>query len=97
MTARYNRLYEEPAYGVSEAAMYLKVPYNTLRYWLTGFSKRPAIVEPIEKEWQSITRDFSDSTLSLCSQAPQNQRRWKSIPWSVLENPLSQEPASPLL
>jgi uncharacterized protein (DUF433 family) len=50
MTARYNRLYEEPAYGVSEAAVYLKVPYNTLRYWLTGFSKRPAIVEPIEKD-----------------------------------------------
>jgi hypothetical protein len=29
MTARYNRLYEEPAYGVSEAAVYLRVPYNT--------------------------------------------------------------------
>src|SRR2546428_2317199 len=48
MTARYNRLYEEPAYGVPEAAVYLKVPYNTLRYWLTGFGKRPPIVEPVE-------------------------------------------------
>jgi hypothetical protein len=32
MTATYNKLYEEPAYGVTEAAVYLKVPYQTLRY-----------------------------------------------------------------
>lgn len=48
MTARYNKLYEEPAYGLTEAAVYLKVPYTTLRYWLTGFGKQPAIIEPIE-------------------------------------------------
>jgi hypothetical protein len=29
-------------------AVYLKVPKATLRYWLTGFSKRPPIIEPIE-------------------------------------------------
>lgn len=46
MTARHNALYEEPAYGISEAAVYLKVPYNTLRYWLTGFGKRPPIIAP---------------------------------------------------
>jgi uncharacterized protein (DUF433 family) len=48
MIARYNRLYEESAYGVPEAAVYLKVPYTTLRYWLTGFGKQPAIIEPAE-------------------------------------------------
>jgi uncharacterized protein (DUF433 family) len=48
MIARYNKLYEVPAYGLPEAAVYLKVPSTTLRYWLTGFSKRPPIIEPVE-------------------------------------------------
>ena len=48
MNARYNKLYEEPAYGLPEAAVYLKVPYQTLRYWLTGFKARPPIIEPVE-------------------------------------------------
>lgn len=50
MTAPYNALYEEPAYGLSEAAVYLKVPYQTLRYWLTGFKARPPIVVPTEED-----------------------------------------------
>ena len=50
MTSPYNKLYEEPAYGVSEAAVYLKVPYQTLRYWLTGFKKMPAIIQPVQAE-----------------------------------------------
>src|SRR5437879_3683340 len=48
MTALYNKLYEEPAYGLPEAAVYLKVPSTTLRYWLTGFSKQAPIIEPAE-------------------------------------------------
>lgn len=44
----YNEIYEQPAYGISEAAAYLKVPYQTLRYWLTGFHARPAIILPVE-------------------------------------------------
>jgi uncharacterized protein (DUF433 family) len=48
MSIRYNKLYEEPAYGLSEAAVYLKVPYTTLRYWLTGFGKQSPIIEPVE-------------------------------------------------
>jgi len=47
VTEKQNKLYEEPAYGVAEAAVYLKVPYQTLRYWLTGFRKRPPIIEPV--------------------------------------------------
>jgi uncharacterized protein (DUF433 family) len=47
VTGKQNKLYEEPAYGVAEAAVYLKVPYQTLRYWLTGFRKRPPIIEPV--------------------------------------------------
>jgi len=50
MTAPYNELYEEPAYGLAEAAVYLKVPYQTLRYWLTGFNARPPIVMPAETD-----------------------------------------------
>ncbi len=45
--AKYNALYEEPAYGMTEAAVYLKVPYQTLRYWLTGFGQRPPVVVPL--------------------------------------------------
>lgn len=48
MTARYNKLYEEPAYGLPEAAVYLKVPYTSLRYWLTGFGKQTPIIAPAE-------------------------------------------------
>jgi uncharacterized protein (DUF433 family) len=48
MTAHYNKLYEEPAYGLSEAAVYLKVPQTTLRYWLTGFGKQSPIIGPVE-------------------------------------------------
>jgi uncharacterized protein (DUF433 family) len=50
MTPHYNPLYEEPAYGVSEAAGYLKIPYQTLRYWLTGFRKMPPMIRPAETE-----------------------------------------------
>ena len=49
MTTTFNPLYGEPAYGLAEAAVYLKVPYQTLRYWLTGFKARPPIVVPTEK------------------------------------------------
>lgn len=50
MSARFKNieLYDEPAYGVPEAAAYLKVPYNTLRYWLTGFNRMPPVVVPVQ-------------------------------------------------
>ena len=47
MTAQKLLLYEQPAYGLSEAAVYLKIPYTTLRYWL-GLSKAPPIIESAE-------------------------------------------------
>ena len=47
MITQLNTLYEKPAYGAVEAAIYLKVPVTTLRYWLTGFGKREPIIEPI--------------------------------------------------
>lgn len=50
MTERYNELYETPAYGMSEAAVYLKIPYSTLRYWLTGFKKMPPMVQPVDTD-----------------------------------------------
>ena len=50
MIAIDNEIYEQPAYGVSEAAVYLKVPYQTLRYWLTGYKTRPPIITPVETD-----------------------------------------------
>jgi uncharacterized protein (DUF433 family) len=50
MTAPFKKLYEQPAYGLSEAAVYLKVPYQTLRYWLTGFHRRPPIIHPTQTD-----------------------------------------------
>jgi uncharacterized protein (DUF433 family) len=45
MTAQNLQLYEEPAYGISEAAIYLKIPKTTLRYWL-GLGQAAPIIEP---------------------------------------------------
>jgi len=52
MSTRFKdtELYEEAAYGVSEAAAYLKLPYNTLRYWLTGFKRMPPVVVPVQAD-----------------------------------------------
>lgn len=38
-------LYELPAYGIPEAARYLRTPYQTLRYWLTGFGHMPPVIK----------------------------------------------------
>ena len=43
-------LYDQPAYGVPEAAAYLKVPYNTLRYWLIGVDRVPPVVSPAQTD-----------------------------------------------
>jgi len=48
MNIRYDKIYDQPAYGLPESAAYLRVPAATLRYWLTGFSKRPCVIEPAE-------------------------------------------------
>jgi len=58
MTAQYNKLYEEPAYGLPEAAVYLKVPYTTLRYWLVGFRNQPPII--IAAESGPVRLSFSN-------------------------------------
>src|SRR5260370_26051905 len=44
ITAHNLNLYEQPAYGISEAVVYLKVPVSTLRYWL-GSRKIPPIIQ----------------------------------------------------
>lgn len=43
-------LYEHSAYGVPEAAAYLKIPYTTLRYWLIGASGIPPVVLPTDTD-----------------------------------------------
>ena len=48
MATQNPQTYEQPAYGVTEAAVYLKVPYTTLRYWL-GLNSVAAIIEPVAR------------------------------------------------
>lgn len=43
-------IYDQPVYGVSEAAFYLRVPYQTLRYWLIGSRGMAPIIRPIETD-----------------------------------------------
>jgi hypothetical protein len=43
MAAQKLKLYEQPAYGISEAAVYLKVPVSTLQYWLGSRNISPII------------------------------------------------------
>lgn len=45
MNGKLKELYEFPAYGVVEAAHYLRIPYTTLRYWLTGFGRTKPIIK----------------------------------------------------
>ncbi len=39
-----DRLMETPVYGITEAAQYLRVPLNTLRYWVHGGGPVPALI-----------------------------------------------------
>ncbi len=39
-----NVMMEIPIYGLSEAAQYLRVPLNTLRYWVQGAGSVPPLV-----------------------------------------------------
>ena len=88
MTTHYNKLYDAPAYGLPEAASYLKVPYTTLRYWLTGFSKQlPIIVLTAKGDEDNevrvlesgaddfLTKPFRARALSARIQAVLNRRR----------------------
>lgn len=52
MSTRFKNsdLYNEPAYGMPEAAAYLKLPYTTLRYWLMGFKRMAPVVVPVEAD-----------------------------------------------
>lgn len=44
----YDQIYDQPAYGLSEMAVYVKIPYQTLRYWLVGSKGTPPIIRPVE-------------------------------------------------
>src|ERR1700727_73951 len=45
MQATHENILEVPAYGTVDAARYLRVPYQTLRYWVRGHGA----IEPIVK------------------------------------------------
>jgi hypothetical protein len=40
-----NRMMETPIYGIAEAAQYLRVPQNTLAYWLKGGGAVPPLIK----------------------------------------------------
>src|SRR5208283_5885594 len=44
LTATHDNL-ELPMYGLSEAALYLRVPIKTLEYWTIGRGKTPPLVK----------------------------------------------------
>jgi uncharacterized protein (DUF433 family) len=43
-----NGIMEVPVYGLTEAAHYLRVPLNTLRYWVYGSGPVPALIKLAE-------------------------------------------------
>jgi uncharacterized protein (DUF433 family) len=48
MRAAKNDMMETPIYGLSEAAQYLRVPLNTLRYWVQGAGSVPPLVRLVK-------------------------------------------------
>src|SRR5262249_42280032 len=50
MTSNVNTMMETPIYGLSEAARYLRVPLNTLRYWTVGGGSIPPLVKLASNE-----------------------------------------------
>ncbi len=45
-----NGMMETPIYGISEAAQYLRVPLNTLRYWVQGGGPVPPLIKLAKNE-----------------------------------------------
>jgi len=45
MKAATHEMMEVPIYGVAEAAHYLRVPHNTLAYWVRGGNSVPPIID----------------------------------------------------
>jgi hypothetical protein len=51
---------EVPIYGISEAAQYLRVPLNTLRYW----TREEASATPLVQLLEGIRPDSHSATCS---------------------------------
>lgn len=62
MKAALNGMMETPIYGVSEAAQYLRVPQNTLVYWVKGGGSVPPLIKLASTE----PRRLSFSNLLEC-------------------------------
>jgi uncharacterized protein (DUF433 family) len=48
MLAHHEDILEVPIYGALDAAHYLRVPYQTLRYWIRGSGSIEPIIKPAE-------------------------------------------------
>jgi hypothetical protein len=50
MKASTNGMMETPIHGLAEAAQYLRVPQNTLAYWLKGGGSVPSLFKSARAE-----------------------------------------------
>jgi uncharacterized protein (DUF433 family) len=50
MKAATNGMMETPIYGIAEAAQYLRVPQNTLVYWLKGGGSVPPLIHLVSSQ-----------------------------------------------
>lgn len=46
---------EVPVYGLSEAALYLRVPIKTLEYWAFGNKQNQPLIKPAERQPRSLS------------------------------------------
>jgi uncharacterized protein (DUF433 family) len=61
-----NHIMETPVYGVGEAAQYLRVPLNTLRYWVQGAGAVPPLIrlpEPNRLSFANLLEGYMLSSM----------------------------------
>ena len=68
MTPAANGMMETPIYGLTEAAQYLRVPLNTLRYWVHGGGTVPPLIklaatEPLRLSFANLLECYMLSSM----------------------------------
>jgi uncharacterized protein (DUF433 family) len=61
-----NGMMETPIYGLTEAAQYLRVPLNTLRYWAQGSGRVPPLIrlaEPARLSFANLLEGYMLSSM----------------------------------
>jgi len=68
MRAAVTDMMETPIYGLAEAAQYLRVPLNTLRYWVHGGGSVPPLIklagtEPLRLSFANLLECYMLSSM----------------------------------